>query len=108
MHRDYVRREVIICIIANVTISFAIALAVLHGAPAMPVWAMGGVAFGFVPQTFLIGFMITLIVSMIARSKLRSGKVPPMTSFYPELIGKVPTIPVVRALLLGTADFSRI
>jgi hypothetical protein len=97
--RGYVVRETAISIVINAAISAVFAWAMFHGAEPVSVSGAGGLAFDFLPQTFMIALMSSLVPSAIARKRLR----PDMAASGHAAPGRLPRNLLLRALLIAAA-----
>jgi hypothetical protein len=71
----YVARETLVSAGVNAAISVAFFLGVFGGIDPVPLWGVGNYAFDFVPQSFAIGFMATLVPGLLARKALARGRI---------------------------------
>lgn len=99
--RSYIFKETIFSTIANSLISLGFALAVAHGMEEVPVWRGIGVAVDFVPQTFMLVCMTTLVVTAIARMNMRKNRVPFIRAPASAFINMAPASLTVRSLVFG-------
>ncbi|HWU02299.1 MAG TPA: hypothetical protein VN222_06125 [Novosphingobium sp.] len=71
----YIRRETLVSIAINTTLT-ALFFAVVFGfVRPVPVWGAGHYVLDFGPQAFMIALMATLVPGTLARKARRSGKV---------------------------------
>ena len=89
----YLITETAISIAINVLLSEAFAWLVFHRAHAI---AAPAIVRDAIPQTFIVAFMGSLVPSLIARSRLRSGLVAQFPSRIPFIRN-----PFVRAVILA-------
>lgn len=96
--RRYMMIETIISVVINSAISAGFAWFVFGGAPLAKVWTPGGVAFDFVPQTFMISLMSVLVPTALTRKRVRAGTIErsPADSRLPSNI-------FLRALLIAVS-----
>jgi hypothetical protein len=80
----------------NAALSALFVFLIFGGRDRIPLWGMGGLAFDFLPQTFIIAFMATLVPSVLTRQALHSGKVAAVEGHAP----KLPRNLFLRALLI--------
>ena len=99
-HRKYIARETVIGTAINGLLSFAFAAAVAHGRTAIPLWGAKGIAVDFLPQNFLMIFAMTLVVTLLTRTRLRADQVRPMSNGN-RLSGRLPQNAFLRALVVG-------
>jgi len=59
-------RETGISVVINCTLIAAFYFLLFHGMEAVPIWGVGNYAFDFVPQTFMIALMGTMVPGLIA------------------------------------------
>lgn len=95
--KAYLLRETAIGAVINAVLSLAMFLLVfgIHAAR-IPVWGPGQFAFDFLPQSFGVSFMSTLMPGLIARRNLAGGRIAPVAG-RPRL----PRHLILRALLVG-------
>lgn len=91
----HVRTSTLISVIISMAISAAFFLLVFGQRPLITVFAAGGLALDFIPQTLAAGFMAALMPSLQTRAKLLTGRMP----------GTPPAIAAIvkRALALAVA-----
>jgi hypothetical protein len=92
----YIRRETAISIVINTVLSLGFFLLVFGSADAVPVWGVGAYAFDFVPQSFMIALMSTLVPGLLTASRLRAGAVGRL-----DAPSRWPAALVPRAILLA-------
>ncbi|WP_295639197.1 hypothetical protein [Novosphingobium sp.] len=94
--RAYIRRETAISMAINAALSLAFYLAVFRGTDPVPLWGLGNWVFDFVPQSFMIGLMSTLVPGALTAGRLRKRAVSLLDSAtaLPRRLG-------IRALLLA-------
>lgn len=92
----HIRRETLVSVIINVALSFLFFLLVFGWQQPVAVWGVGKLVFDFLPQSFMIALMGTLVPGALTAAKLRKGGVE-------RLPGKsrLPASLVLRALLLA-------
>ena len=96
-NRQHLLRETAISIVINGVLSALFVWLLFGGISQVPLWGTGGLPFDFLPQTFVITLMATLVPTAIMRKKLRDGKLT-------RLVGSVRSLPrnlLLRALLLA-------
>lgn len=71
----YVRRETAISVSINVVLSLAFFLLVFGRRDPIPVWGMGQYVFDFLPQSFMIALMSSVVPGLLAMKRRRSGLV---------------------------------
>ena len=73
--RAYLRIEIGLSIAINMVLSLAFFLLAFGFAPSMPIAGIGGYAFDFLPQSFMIALMSTLMPGIITAGRIRSGRI---------------------------------
>lgn len=92
----YVRRETLVSICINVALSFAFFLLVFGTADRVPVAGRNGLAVDFIPQSFMIALMSTLVPGALTVRRVRAGTLPRSTA-----ASRLPTGLLARALLVA-------
>jgi hypothetical protein len=92
----YVRRETMISVVINVALSLGFFLLLFGRTDPIPVWGLGKYAFDFVPQSFMIALMSTVVPGILAIRRRRAGLVARVES-PPRLPRKL----LQRALLVA-------
>lgn len=95
-HAEYVRKETILSMAINGVLSAGFFLLVFGRASPVPLWGVGNWTFDFLPQSFMIALMSTLVPGAITRKRLRDGVLKP-SGIRPRL----PSSLIARALVLG-------
>lgn len=95
-HETYIRRETLVSMVINGVLSAAFFLLVFGKAPSIPVWGMGNWVFDYVPQSFMIALMSTLVPGALTAKRLKAGEIQP-AAFSSRLPRSLP----VRAILLA-------
>lgn len=72
----YILRETIISMAINTAFSLGFFLVVFGMAPVIPMRGLGAYAFDFLPQSFAIALMSTVIPGAIAAKRVRSRAIP--------------------------------
>ena len=106
-HRAYLVRETVISILINAALSAAFVFIMFGGVDPVPVRGLGGAVFDFLPQTFMISLMSTLVPSALTAKRLRTGSITAL----PASMHKLPkalllrsvTVAVVTTIALGIA-----
>lgn len=75
-HRGNLITQTIISIVFNTIISGVFARAIFHGVEQIPPWGAQGIVVDLVPTVFMITLMLTVILTLITRGRLRKGKLP--------------------------------
>jgi hypothetical protein len=70
----YVARETLVSAGINAFISVGFFLLVFRGVDPVPVWGVANFAFDFVPQSFAIGLMATLVPGLMCRTAIADGR----------------------------------
>ncbi len=95
----YLARETAISMVINAVLSLAF-FVLLIGLPSMvPVAGRGGYAFDFVPQSFMIALMSTLVPGFITAARIRGGAI----AGQPERHGAIVRRSVLTAILSALA-----
>ena len=95
-HAAYVRRETLISMAINGTLSLLFFLIVFGRTNPVPVWGPGMWVFDFLPQSFMIALMGTLVPGAITARRLKTGVLQPSAA-----TSRRPRALVLRALLLA-------
>ena len=74
-HTTYIRRETGVSIVINSALSALFFWLVFAGVDPVPVWGMGNWVFDFVPQSFMIALMSTLVPGALTAKAIRAGKI---------------------------------
>ena len=90
-------RETLVSALINGAISVAFFLAMFGRSGPVPVWGVGNYAFDFLPQSFAVGVMATLVPGLLCRRALMSGGHRSMSAVPP--VGSI----IARAFLHGAA-----
>lgn len=95
-HEAYIRKETLISMVINGVLSAVFFLVVFGTAPSVPTWGVGNWVFDFLPQSFMIALMSTLVPGALTAKRLKAGVVEPIgqTSRWPRSL-------LLRALLLA-------
>jgi len=99
IRQAYIRRETAVSVAINAVLSLLFFLLVFGRLNAVPVWGIGKWVFDFLPQSFMIALMSTLVPGALASRAVVAEKVAadgPVT--------RLPSRLVVRALLLAVAS----
>ena len=73
--RAYLRIETGLSIVINMVLSLVFFLIVFGLAPSIPIGGIGGYAFDFLPQSFMIALMSTLMPCVITAGRIRGGHI---------------------------------
>jgi hypothetical protein len=92
----YVRRETTISIVINVALSLLFFLLAFGRQDPVPVWGVGNFVFDFIPQSFMIALMSTVVPGLLAMKRCRAGLVAPV-----EVRSWLPRRLLHRGLLVG-------
>ena len=71
----YLARETLVSAAINAAISVGFFLLVFRGVEPVRVWGMGNYAFDFIPQSFAIGLMATLVPGLLCRKAVVAGRI---------------------------------
>ncbi len=96
-HRKYLTAETLISMLINIALSLVAAWLVFGRRDAVPMAGPGGFAFDFLPQTFMVSFMSTLVPTLLTRKRVASGQV----AAWPGAPVKLPRNVLLRALLVA-------
>jgi hypothetical protein len=99
----YVRRETMISVVINVALSLVFFLLVFGRADPVPVWGVGKYAFDFIPQSFMIALMSTVVPGILAiqRRKARLVERVEAPSRLPRKLMPRALLVALLAVLLG-------
>ena len=92
----YIRKETLVSMVINGVLSAVFFLLVFGVAMSVPAWGVGNWVFDFLPQSFMITLMSTLVPGALTAKRLRSGEIQPGTH-----ASRLPRSLVLRALLLA-------
>lgn len=95
-HDAYIRQETLISVVINGVLSAVFFLLVFGLADSVAVWGVGNWVFDFLPQSFMITLMSTLVPGALTAKRLKAGILEP-GSFATRL----PRSLLLRALLLA-------
>ena len=95
-HDAYIRKETLISMAINGVLSAAFFLLVFGMAPSVPAWGVGSWVFDFLPQSFMITLMSTLVPGALTAKRLKAGVVQPGGQ-----ASRLPRSLPLRALLLA-------
>ena len=105
--RAYLAREVLISLLINAILSALFVWLVFGTVSVVPVWGAGGLAFDFLPQTFMISLMSVLVPSALTRRRRRGGAVERCEPFLPwlprNLFLRALSVAVVSTILFSSA-----
>lgn len=96
---QYVRRQTSVGVIIASVLTVLLFFVVFGGLATIPTWGPGGWVFDFLPQSFMIASMGTLVPGVLTRRKLRAGVVAALPGTT-----RLPRNLVVRALSLAVAS----
>lgn len=102
---QYIRRETGASIAINVVLSLLFFLLVFGRLGPVPVWGTGKLAFDFLPQSFMIVLMSTLVPGALTAARLRKGGVErlPGTSRLPAGLLSRALLLAVLSMVVGAA-----
>jgi len=95
-HESYIRRETLVSMVINGVLSLVFFLLVFGFAQHIPVWGMGNFVFDFIPQSFMISLMSTLVPGALTAKRLGAGALSPS-----DRPSRLPRSLILRALLLA-------
>ena len=95
-HDAYIRRETMIAIVINSLLSLVFFLIVFGRPDSVVMWGMGQWVFDFLPQSFMVALMSTLVPGALTAKKLRDGVLTPL-----DTPSRLPRSLPVRALMLA-------
>ena len=95
----YIRRETAGSIVINTVLSLGFFLAAFGRTDPVQVWGIGAYAFDFVPQSFMIALMSTLVPGLLTAKRLRAGAVGRL-----DAASRWPSSLVLRAIVLAVAS----
>lgn len=72
--QSYIRRETGVSIVINSVLSLLFFFLVFGMDDPIPVWGMGQWVFDFLPQSFMIALMSTLVPGYLTAKKLKAGQ----------------------------------
>lgn len=96
MHDAYIRRETLVSMVINGALSALFFVLVFGMAPTVGLWGMGNWVFDFLPQSFMVTVMSTLVPGALTAKRLKQGELAPSQDAT-----RLPRSLVTRALLLG-------
>ncbi len=97
--QKHLLRETAVSVVINAFLSAFFVWLIFGGRAQVPLWGSSGLARDFIPQTFVIALMATLVPSAITRKRLRNGQLGPGRT----RATKLPRNLFVRALLFAIA-----
>lgn len=98
-HRRYLQIESSVSAVANGFFSLLATWLAFGGRTAIDLWGPGGLAFDYLPQSFMVALMSTLIPGFLTRRRLLNGKVLPLAWSF-----RLPGNFVWRSLVLAIAS----
>ncbi|SLK08964.1 hypothetical protein [Novosphingobium mathurense] len=96
MHDQYIRRETLVSMTINGVLSLLFFLLVFGIAPSVAVWGIGNWVFDYLPQSFMITLMSTLVPGALTAKRLKAGVLTPSGS-----ASRLPRPLLLRALLMA-------
>ncbi|WP_321396787.1 hypothetical protein [Emcibacter sp.] len=79
----YIRREIIASAIINSLFSAGFFLGIFGGHDQVTVWGVGNYAFDFLPQSFAIGLMASLVPGLLTHKAVGAGKISDFSGTRP-------------------------
>ncbi len=100
-HKTYIRRETMVSVAINCVLSALFFWVVFRGVDPVPTWGMGNWVFDFLPQSFMIALMSTLVPGAMAGKAIRAGRIKAdgPANWLP---GNLPARALVMALVSAT------
>jgi len=95
--RRYLRIETLVSLLVNSLLSLLAAWVVFGRHESVALWGSDGVAVDFLPQTFMVALMSTLVPGLLTRRRVRAGQLAALDRPPPRL----PCNLVLRALLVA-------
>lgn len=95
----YIRRETLVNVAINCFFAALFFFVVFGGQDRVPVWGLGNWVFDFIPQSFMIALLGTIIPGALAAKRLRAGAVQAFVRPSP-----LPRNLLLRALLLAVVS----
>lgn len=105
MHDAYIRKETQISMLINGVLSLVFFLIVFGRSAPVPVWGVGNWVFDYLPQSFMITLMSTLVPGALTVKRVKSGvlKPAPYNSRLPSSFAARAILLAVITAPLGTA-----
>lgn len=97
--RNYIAKETMISIIMASLLSAGFCFLIFLGNDPIAFWGAGGFAFDFLPQTFMIGLLGTIIPTLLTRKRTKGRSLERLPRPTPRL----PRPVIVRALAIAIA-----
>jgi hypothetical protein len=95
---NYLARETLVSAAINAAISVGFFLLIFGGVDPVPVWGAGNYAFDFVPQSFAVGLMATLVPGLLCRKAIAEARIAGVSA-RPAGAGSVVARAVFNAVL---------
>jgi len=100
-HQTYIAIETAISVLISGFLSLLFAWLIFGGRTHADLWGASGLAIDFVPQSFMIALMGSLVPTLLTRSRLKRGKITAMAASSKQ---GLPENPFVRALAIAMAS----
>lgn len=99
----HIRRETVISAGINGAISAGFFFLMFAGVDPVPAWGIGNYAFDFIPQSFAVGFMATLVPGLLCRRAIAAGRIAEITGRRTTTGGVVAraVLQAIAAVLVG-------
>jgi hypothetical protein len=99
----YIARETAVSAAINAAISVGFFMLVFRGIDPVTVWGVGNYAFDFIPQSFAIGFMATLVPGLLCRRAIAANRFAETSSAVPSpaSVGARAALNGIAALVVG-------
>lgn len=95
-HETFIRKETLVGMAINGVLSALFFLLVFGMVASVAAWGLGNWVFDFLPQSFMIALMSTLVPGALTASRLKAGTISPAPH-----VSRLPRSLVLRALLLA-------
>lgn len=96
LHDAYIRKETLISMLINGVLSLVFFLIVFDRSATLPVWGFGNWVFDYLPQSFMIALMSTLVPGALTAKRLKSGTLKPAP-----YNSRLPSSIVARAIVMA-------
>lgn len=97
----HIARETAVSTGINAAISVGFFVLVFGEVDSVPVWGMGNYAFDFLPQSFAIGLMATLVPGLLCRRAIAAGRFGGNATPTPASVIVKAVLNALAALVLG-------
>jgi ABC-type spermidine/putrescine transport system permease subunit I len=104
-HRRYLLVETLVNLVINAALSLFMAWVVFGRRELVEVAGPGGLALDFMPQTFMVTLMSTLVATLLTRKRVRENKIASLATtplrLPRNIVGRSLLMAVVATLVLG-------